>query len=177
MGEVTFQGPIKAGTIKHTTGTTLGTMAYDGGPGNVANVGQVIMAQTYEYSQVAAVTPVATTIVIPAGSQIVDIKGVCTETFDGANTLISLGTNAAGTNITGDLFGQGANPILEDWVTSVVGNDQGGNMTVLTTGVGGYVLKDVGATDVKIWMFPTVGDGTTGRLTLTALYLQAMNLT
>ena len=39
MGTTTFSGPIRAGTIKDTTGTTVGT--------NVANVGQVVMAQTF----------------------------------------------------------------------------------------------------------------------------------
>ena len=40
MGTTTFSGPIKAGTIKNTTGTTLGTTI-------TANVGQVVMSQTF----------------------------------------------------------------------------------------------------------------------------------
>ena len=39
MGTTTFSGPIKAGTIKETTGTTLGS--------NIKNTGQVVMAQTF----------------------------------------------------------------------------------------------------------------------------------
>ena len=38
MGTTTFSGPIKAGTLKDTTGSTVGT--------NVANVGSVVMAQS-----------------------------------------------------------------------------------------------------------------------------------
>ena len=38
MGSTTFSGPIKAGTISQTTGTTVGT--------DMKNVGQVLMAQT-----------------------------------------------------------------------------------------------------------------------------------
>ena len=38
MGQTTFSGPIKAGTIKDTTGTTVGT--------DVTNVGSVLMAQS-----------------------------------------------------------------------------------------------------------------------------------
>jgi hypothetical protein len=38
MANTTFSGPIKAGTISNTTGTTVGT--------NVANVGQVVMSQS-----------------------------------------------------------------------------------------------------------------------------------
>ena len=39
MASTTFSGPIKAGTISNTTGTTIGT--------NIANVGQVVMSQTF----------------------------------------------------------------------------------------------------------------------------------
>ena len=39
MAQTTFSGPIKAGTISNTTGTTIGT--------NIANVGQVVMSQTF----------------------------------------------------------------------------------------------------------------------------------
>ena len=39
MASTTFSGPIKAGTIQNTTGTTIGT--------NIANVGQVVMTQTH----------------------------------------------------------------------------------------------------------------------------------
>jgi hypothetical protein len=39
MATTTFSGPVKAGTISNTTGTTIGT--------NIANVGQVVMTQTF----------------------------------------------------------------------------------------------------------------------------------
>ena len=42
MATTTFSGPIKAGTISNTTGTTLGS--------NVKNTGQVVMAQTFTTS-------------------------------------------------------------------------------------------------------------------------------
>jgi hypothetical protein len=38
MANTTFSGPVRAGTIKDTTGTTVGT--------DVANVGYVLMAQS-----------------------------------------------------------------------------------------------------------------------------------
>ena len=38
MATTTFSGPVKAGTISNTTGTTVGT--------NMANVGSVLMSQT-----------------------------------------------------------------------------------------------------------------------------------
>ena len=43
MATTTFSGPIKAGTIKDTTGTTVGT--------DKANVGFVKMAQTASWTQ------------------------------------------------------------------------------------------------------------------------------
>ena len=39
MASTTFSGPIKAGTIANTTGTTLGD--------DVKNVGQVVMTQSW----------------------------------------------------------------------------------------------------------------------------------
>ena len=65
MGTTTFSGPIKAGTIKETTGTTLGT--------NVKNTGQVVMAQTFAVDlSGGAVAAQVTDVVIPANSQIID---------------------------------------------------------------------------------------------------------
>ena len=65
MGTTTFSGPIKAGTIKHTTGTTLGS--------DVANVGQVVMSQTFAADlSGGALAASVTDVVIPANSQIID---------------------------------------------------------------------------------------------------------
>ena len=41
MANTTFSGPILAGTIKNTTGTTVGT--------DMKNTGQVIMSQTFSF--------------------------------------------------------------------------------------------------------------------------------
>ena len=41
MAQTTFSGPILAGGIKNTTGTTVGT--------DVKNTGQVVMAQSFSY--------------------------------------------------------------------------------------------------------------------------------
>jgi hypothetical protein len=50
MSSTTFSGPIKAGTIKDTIGTIVGT--------NVANTGLVTMAQPI----IADITPAATAL-------------------------------------------------------------------------------------------------------------------
>ena len=48
MASTTFSGPIKAGTISNTTGTTLGD--------NVKNVGQVVMTQSSDVALTHATT-------------------------------------------------------------------------------------------------------------------------
>lgn len=82
MGTTTFSGPIKAGTIKDTTGTTPGT--------NVANVGNVVMAQTalVDLTGGALNQKHETNIVIPARSRIVNVV---------IRIVVPVGTN---TNIT-----------------------------------------------------------------------------
>jgi hypothetical protein len=65
MGTTTFSGPIKAGTIKDTTGTTLGT--------DVKNTGQVVMAQS-AYIDITGASHLNQVIAtIPAKSQITDV--------------------------------------------------------------------------------------------------------
>ena len=66
MASTTFSGPIKAGTISNTTGTTLGD--------NVKNVGQVVMTQSSDVALThATTTATALGIIIPANSQIINI--------------------------------------------------------------------------------------------------------
>ena len=59
MANTTFSGPILAGTIKNTTGTTLGS--------DVKNTAQVVMCQSQAVTQADGTT----NIVIHANSQIV----------------------------------------------------------------------------------------------------------
>jgi len=65
MANTTFSGPVKAGTISNTTGTTLGT--------NIANVGQVLMAQSVIVDIIGASHLNQVCAVVPANSQIVDV--------------------------------------------------------------------------------------------------------
>ena len=70
MGTTTFTGPVKAGDVLDTTGTT---------PGSVKNVGYTVMAQSARVTNVA--TANTTTIVIPAYSQILSIQIAVTAAF------------------------------------------------------------------------------------------------
>ena len=66
MATTTFSGPIKAGTISNTTGTTLGE--------NITNTGQVAMTQSILISMAAAAgTNTYDVGVIPKNSQIVEV--------------------------------------------------------------------------------------------------------
>jgi hypothetical protein len=63
MATTTFSGPIKAGTISNTTGTTLGD--------DVRNTGQVVMSQSILIdAAVAAGTTTYNVGVIPKNSQL-----------------------------------------------------------------------------------------------------------
>jgi hypothetical protein len=77
MANTTFSGPIKAGNIFNTTGTTVGT--------NVANVGFVVMSQT-DTIAFGNTTDKSLSIVIPANSQLVDIKVFVITAFNAGTT-------------------------------------------------------------------------------------------
>ena len=147
MANTTFSGPIKAGTIKDTTGTTVGT--------DVKNVGFVKMAQTASWSQ--STDAADTGIVIPANSQIVDIQIYITTTPDAGN--ISMGTSATSTELfTALAAGTAANVILH-------GSD--GTITDADTWV------DIGTSDLPIYI--DFSAGTSGAGYVTVEYIQNIN--
>ena len=90
MGISTFTGPIKAGDVLNTTGTTAGT---------IKNVGFVVMAQAVSITQAGTAAALATSIVIPANSHIVNIQILVSTAWTGAATTISLGTTATATEL------------------------------------------------------------------------------
>ena len=99
MGTTTFSGPVKAGPISQTTGTTVGT--------DMKNTGQVVMSQTVAVDQTAITD--TTNIIIPANSQIVAIDLYVNAVWDGSSKLLSVGkvgTAAAfATAVTGVALG------------------------------------------------------------------------
>lgn len=150
MGTTTFTGPVRAGNILNTTGTTLGT--------DVANVGYVVMAQSSPVTQASG----ATTIVVPANSQILDIKVMVTTAWTGAATTFGVGTTASATFLTaaGALDGAAIGPL-----SGTPGTD--------ATRAGNW--NDVGTTDRKIAVTSTNTGSGVGVITVT--YIQARNLT
>lgn len=153
MANSTFSGPIRAGTIRDTTGTTLGT--------NVANVGQVVMGQSYRFTQAGLFTSANTPIVIPANSQIVEITLYIDAAMTGATTTLTVGTSALATAFTAS--------------GAVTGNAIGiVSVTPGTDGTRTDAFIDVGTTDVRIAL--TTANTGTGSGVITVRYLQNTNL-
>ena len=156
MGTTTFSGPIRAGTIKDTTGTTVGT--------NVANVGQVVMAQTFSTGvalDAGASTANTTSVVIPANSQIVDIVLDVVGVMVGATCVFSIG-DVAGGNAT----------FLNAFSITVA---SGAGRKYPTTEAGGaLVWADVG-TEKRLTV-TTTGATNAGTIRFTVLYQQAIDL-
>ena len=150
MGTTTFSGPIKAGTIKDTTGTTVGD--------DVANVGSVVMAQSAVLDIIGADALNQQVAVIPANSQIVDvILNVTTVNNDSGTATVAIGTAD-----DGDAFIA---------ATSV-------KALATTRGTLDTEATDVGSTDIYVYADFVAGteDGTTGAATATVLYIQNNNL-
>lgn len=89
MGKTTFTGPIRAGNILNTSGTTLGQ--------DVKNVGSVVMVQTVPITQAGTATALGTTIVLPANSHIMNMQMIVLTAWTGAATTFSVGNSATST--------------------------------------------------------------------------------
>ena len=149
MATTTFSGPIKAGTIKDTTGTTLGT--------DVKNTGQVVMAQSQAVTQADGTT----NIVIPANSQIVAIELSVTAVWDGV-------ASTAGIGWTGDATALTAAAAVAGGTLGIISATAGAD----ATRVGNWA--NVGTTDRRILVTNTntgAGEGF-----ITVRYVQNNNL-
>jgi len=152
MGTTTFSGPIKAGTIKDTTGTTVGS--------DIKNTGQVLMAQTHAIDlSGGALAAVATNIVIPANSQLVDIVFDSITAASGA-TNISIGKVGGLATAYINVYGIG---------TTV------GRKYPTTQAGGALAWEDVGPTDVRLNVTNSAATSA-GELRITVLYQQNINL-
>ena len=157
MGTTTFSGPVKAGTIPNTTGTTLGK--------DVKNTGQVTMAQTFSTGtslSSGASAANATTVVIPANSQIIDIVIECPSAMVGATAVLSIGDSVGG-NAT----------FLNTFSITVA---SGVGRKYPTTEAGGALAwADIGTADKKL-TWTTTGATSGGEIRATVLYQQNINL-
>lgn len=150
MGMTNFSGPITAGNIRNTTGTTVGT--------DVANVGYTLMAQSAVIDIIGASSLNQVVATIPANSQIVDvILNVTTANDDTGTAVVAVGTSG-----TADAFVPS---------TSV-------KSAATTRGTLNGTATDVGSTDIQVLADFTAqnGNGAAGAATVTVTYLQANNL-
>jgi hypothetical protein len=148
MSIVTFTGPIKAGDVLNTTGTTAGT---------IKNVGFVMMAQTYSLTQAGTTSATATTVVIPANSHIVQIQMLATVAWASSGT-ISIGTTATATQL------------VAATAISAIG------ITALTPGTDATrtaLWSNTGTTDVILYVLSSVTGAGVGDLVVR--YIQAEN--
>jgi hypothetical protein len=147
MGTTTFTGPIKAGDILNTSGTTLGQ--------DVKNTGFVVMVQTVPITQAATATALGTTIVLPSNSHILNIQMLNTVAWDGAATTLSVGISATATELVA----------LTSMTVGLVGLNPGTDAT--RTGL----WDDTGTADDRIWVKSANTGAGVG--TLTVRYIQA----
>ena len=152
MGTTTFSGPVKAGTIRETTGTTVGS--------DITNVGFVEMSQSKSIT-LSGASANTTVGVIPANSQITDVTMDVIIAGDDTNAAtLSVGTSANGTAM---IAATTAKTIAR------------------TRPIAAAIpaLADIGTTDANViaQFTATDGDGTVGEGVVTVSYVQNNSVT
>lgn len=159
MGFATHLGPWRLGTVKETTGTTVG---------NIANMGLTVVAQTFkkDYTSTTTAGRADVIAVLPAGAQIVNIYVDTLVAFTGstaANLTVGDGTTANKYWTTTDITAAGrlanTNAVLSAWA--------GAASTAAPAGIG------IGANDVAVTatLTPTVASATAGTVQYTVVYV------
>jgi hypothetical protein len=150
MGTTTFSGPIKAGVIKETTGTTLGD--------NVKNTGQVVMSQSIMINAaVAAGTTTYDVGVIPKNSQLLTTTIRCAVVSNqGTTATVSVGKT-----------GSAAFYVVATDVKTL------GETTLLTTGSLDSADRVDADTQITATLIAVGTTATTGQVTVTFTYVQA----
>ena len=150
MATTTFSGPMKAGNIYNTTGTTVGT--------DMKNVGTVVMSQAAAITQ--STTAAASGIIIPANSQIIEMSVYITTAWDNSSTL-NIGTTSTSTELATGI------------VVTVVEKIKLASQATITDS---DAWEDIGSTDVKIFTDSSATTADAGVATLTETYIQNNNL-
>jgi hypothetical protein len=153
MATTTFSGPIKAGTISNTTGTTLGD--------DVRNTGQVVMTQSIMIdAAVAAGTTTYNVGVLPKNSQLLTATIRCAVVSNsGTSATVSVGkTSSAAFFIA---------------ATNVKAL---GETSTLATGSLDSADRVSADTQITATLIAAGSTATTGQVTVTFTYVQANNL-
>ena len=151
MANTTFSGPILAGNIKNTTGTTVGT--------DMKNTGQVVMAQSFAIDlSGGAIAAEASNVIIPANSQIIDC---IFDIITAANTT---------TNISVGFVGGLATALVNAYTIGTTAGRQ-----YPTTKAGGALAwEDIGTSDQRL-NFTNSAATNAGEVRITVLYQQNTN--
>ena len=152
MGSTVFTGPVLAGNVLNSDGS--GNLAAVGGSDGTQNVGFCAMSQVAAITQSS--TAAATTIVIPAQSQIIDIRVAVTTGWSGGT--LSIGTTSTSNELASAIA---AASLVQGMyivpVTSLIANWNNSSSTQ----------------DVNIYVKSSAGTAGVGKLIIT--YLQAIN--
>ena len=153
MATTTFSGPIKAGTISNTTGTTVGD--------DVRNTGQVVMSQSIMIdAAVAAGTTTYNVGVIPKNSQLLTvILRVAVVSNQGTSATVSVGKTASAAFF-----------IANTDVKTL------GETSTLATGSLDSADRVGADTQITATLISAGSTATTGQVTVTFTYVQANNL-
>ena len=151
MANTTFSGPILAGNIKNTTGTTVGT--------DMKNTGQVVMAQSFAIDlSGGAIAAEASNVIIPANSQIIDC---IFDIITAANT---------STNISVGFVGGAATALVNAYT---IGTTAGRQYPETKAG-GALAWEDIGTSDQRL-NFTNSAATNAGEVRITVLYQQNTN--
>jgi hypothetical protein len=153
MANTTFSGPIRAGNISDTTGTTLGT--------NVKNIGPVVLTQSSTVALThATTTATALGIIIPANSQIISISIQVESLFTASNTTtIAVGNSASNaTNVAA--------------ATAISATATGADTLPASAGA----WRTVGTSDVQLYGITVANSATAGKARIVVTYSQAATL-
>ena len=153
MATTTFSGPIKAGTISNTTGTTVGD--------NVKNTGQVVMSQSIIIDPAVVVGTTTYNVgVIPKNSQLLT-----------TTIRVAIVSNASGTaTVSVGKTGTAGFFIGNTNVKAL------GETSTLATGSLDSADRLGADTQVIATLISAGGTATTGQVTVTFTYAQANNL-
>ena len=151
MGPTPVSGPIKAGTIKETTGTTVGT--------DMKNTGQGVMARSHAIDlSGGALAAVASNVIIPANSQIIDCVF---DIITAANT---------STDISVGFVGGAATALVN---AHTIGTTAGRQYPTTVSG-GALAWEDIGTSDQRL-NFTNSAATNAGEVRITILYQQNTN--
>lgn len=144
MARTTFSGPVRAGTVQDNAG---------------ANVGNVVLSQTYDTGNMLNVVGTVNTHIgtVPAGAIITDIVIDQVVASVTGTTTVSVGNASGGAQLA-----------------AAVATTAGGRFRGTATAATQLAWQTSTTTDTAIWVSNVTGTGTltAGRFVVTVLYIQ-----